>query len=581
MPRSLLLGALLASALLVPATLSAQDSVIVIDPSAPFADSALTGGPPIEVVRRAVAAYNDSATTRIAGDLAVPTGAAMPGPLAVYGGTLRVSGAVDGAVVVINGTLALDSNATVGGDVLVVGGRLHRSAGAVINGEIQVYWDAAPVERQPDGQLTLRPRTRLLSQLGGARARFGVGPLQATLMASTGGTYNRIEGLPIVLGPSLTWRPDSTQALRLDLRGIVRTVGTGSQLRSDVGYSARLEWRRRNPRVGLVVGVHSRIVPMRSRTLSAMESGWSAFLLQRDYHDYFESRGISGEVFGYPIRQLRLGIVVGRDQESTVLASDPWSLFRNRDRWRPNPPIDDGHYVHLAARLRYDTRNSNDNPSSGWFGDITVEHSNSDDVSPLQLPSGVRGSIPPGNGYAFNRLSFDLRRYTRVGPSLRVAARVTGGGWLGGDPLPVQERLALGGPDLLPGYGFRAVNCAPNGVVDPAQTALCDRMLAAQLELRTRVGIDPGRILPKPVSDAIERVVGLREADLVFLGDAGMGWLSGDGPGRVPNNRIPVLNEWRYDVGGGLDTGTLGIYLAKALTGREPLRLFVRLQHRF
>jgi hypothetical protein len=49
----------------------------------------------------------------------------------------------------------------------------------------------------------------------------------------------------------------------------------------------------------------------------------------------------------------------------------------------------------------------------------------------------------------------------------------------------------------------------------------------------------------------------------------------------VPVNRIPSLNEWRTDVGVGLDAGAIGAYLAKSLSEDEPVRFVVRLQRRF
>ena len=57
--------------------------------------------------------------------------------------------------------------------------------------------------------------------------------------------------------------------------------------------------------------------------------------------------------------------------------------------------------------------------------------------------------------------------------------------------------------------------------------------------------------------------------------------LTGDGPGRVPNNRIPSLDEWKADLGVGADAGWIGVYLAKAVTDGEPVRFFIRLERRF
>ena len=80
----------------------------------------------------------------------------------------------------------------------------------------------------------------------------------------------------------------------------------------------------------------------------------------------------------------------------------------------------------------------------------------------------------------------DLRRYSRLTPALRVNARLRADGWIGGDRLPIQRRVSLGGPDLLPGYAFRSFTCAPRGFRDASDPALCDRSVAAQLEVRTR-----------------------------------------------------------------------------------------------
>ena len=51
------------------------------------------------------------------------------GRLAVYRGTLRIGGRVDGPIAVANGTLHLLPGAEVRGDILVIGGRLIRAAG--------------------------------------------------------------------------------------------------------------------------------------------------------------------------------------------------------------------------------------------------------------------------------------------------------------------------------------------------------------------------------------------------------------------------------------------------------------------
>ena len=74
-------------------------------------------------------------------------------------------------------------------------------------------------------------------------------------------------------------------------------------------------------------------------------------------------------------------------------------------------------------------------------------------------------------------------------------------------------------------------------------------MLAAQAELRFRFRLPLREKLALSEWLVLERLFGRDYADLVVLGDMGKAWLTGDGPGRVPNNRLPVLGEFDYDAG--------------------------------
>jgi len=325
-------GALLALGLqlLVTPALRGQDSVIVIDPDAPPVDTLMRGGAPREVIAELIAFYNDSATTRTVGDVTLPAGSSFEGRLASYRGTVRIAGRVRGPIAVANGTLHLQPGADVEGDILVVGGRLIRATGARHTGRERVFWDAAPVWREPEGTLVLRERRRPLGELATAKTSFQTGKVKTTLLLATGGTYNRIEGLPIVFGPLFELRPTPGSALRLDLRGILRTAGEGNRLSSDFGYQLRAEYRTST--FGISGRLYSDVAAIEDQPLSLSEIGWSAVLLQRDYRDYFERRGGGGWLWVRPFRPLRFELSVRRDPENSVSAVDPWSLFRNSDQ---------------------------------------------------------------------------------------------------------------------------------------------------------------------------------------------------------------------------------------------------------
>lgn len=571
-----------AAASAAPATpVLAQDSILVIRPDAP-PDTVGQGALPPELIDQLVRTYNDSSTIRIGSSFTLPLGTQLGGQVVVYRGTLRIYGTVQGSVAVINGDLIIGPGGTLVGPAVVVGGRLYRRDGGVHRGDATVYEALAPIFRLPNGLLEVRDRRRPLGEMAAARTSFQTGSIRTILSLETGRTYNRVEGLPIVFGPTFQTEGSATADARLDIRGIFRPTTDRTKLRDDVGFVVGTEWRTGGAERWLGFGArgYRHILPIEEHPLGKGEAGWSAFLLQRDYRDHYEARGIEAYGFVEPIRQLRLGVSVRNDLERSVPASDPVSLFRNQDAWRPNPLIDDGHFRSFRVSLSYDTRNDVEKPTTGWQVHADFEQSRSDDASPIALPSAVRDPIAPGR-YSFSKLRFDVRRYARFNPASRVNLRAVGAGWVGGDPLPVQRRVSLGGPDILPGYEFRSLNCSPPGFVDQARAALCDRMLAVQLEVRTLLPFSlPVRFRNADIA-TIQQILGIERADLVLMANAGKAWLAGDGPGRVPSNRIPNLNEWDADFGVGLDAGGIGAYVAKALSDDEAIRFILRLQRRF
>jgi hypothetical protein len=560
--------------------LRAQDTIQLIRPEA-RPDSTRRPAVPPEVLQEVINAWNDSGTTRIAGSFFLPSGTRLNGPVAVFWGPLRVAGELAGRVTIINGNLVIDPGGVVRGSVLIVGGRITvRPGGRLEGGPPRTFLPQAQLDRTPEGKLVVRPPARPIGELATVGTSFRTGRFGTRISIETGREYNRVEGLPIVFGPSVMREGLPNLDARLDLRGIVWTAPDRTDRRADYGYSGRLQFRLGSARRLTLRGQAYRVISANEeQPLSATEAGWSAFLFQRDYRDYYQNEGVSGYLSYALGHGLTLNTSLRRDLEKSVPAGDPISVFRN-EAWRPNPLADDGHYVSLRVGLDFDTRNEPESPASGWLVRGFWERSRSDDAAPLSLPSEVRDPIAPGP-YAFSRFWIDARRYARFNPSIRTSARVVAGGWLSGDPLPVQRRLSLGGPDILPGYPFRSQNCAPLGLTDPSRPALCDRMLAVQLEVRTRTRVGLPIPSPDPYLTGLQRLFAIREPDIIIFGDAGKAWITGEGPGRVPNNRLPVLREWEYDVGFGVDAGGLGFYLSQPLNRGLPLTFTMRLQRRF
>src|SRR5258706_444266 len=157
---------------------------------------------------------------------------------------------------------------------------------------------------------------------------------RSSLTLATGGTFNRVEGLPVVFGPLFNWKLHRNLRLRIDALGVFRTAGDFTHKRSDLGYLLRTELRSgETPAYGIEFRAFDDVTPVEDWGLRAGEVGWAAFLFQRDYRDYYLSKGIAGRVFVQPDRSLRLDIDVRHDGQTTVQARDPWTVFRNDHAW--------------------------------------------------------------------------------------------------------------------------------------------------------------------------------------------------------------------------------------------------------
>jgi hypothetical protein len=566
--------------------LAVQDTTIVIQPESSSAALQARALPRLvsdEVIRF----YNDPATTRLVGRTRLPHGNEWRGNVALRNGPVFVAGRVQGTLVVINGDLFFEAGAEVSGDVIVVGGTVDTTASPKIGGELRQYREPLLYRLRNEGdEIEYAPNLRRRLPNLGAQVSWGSAESRSSLTIATGGTFNRVEGLPIVFGPVFDWRLQQSFRLRIDALGVFRSAGDLSDSRSDLGYMFRSELRSGEVRpVGLALRAFDVVSPVEDWGLHSNEVGWSSFLFARDYRDYYLNKGWAARVFAQPERPLSLSLEARREWHTSVAAQDPWTIFRNSEEWRLNPPIDEGHFTTIAATVAVDTRNDPEDPTAGWLARFSFENSRSSDVVPhAGVPPTVRDSIPTDGSYQFNRMFVDVRHYARISPSGRINVRLVGGGWMSGDPLPLQRRLSLGGPEPMPGEPFRESACNRD-FVDPSfagsNLAACDRVLAFQAEYRGHVKLNWNYNPSSAPKDEGSTPFWLEGLDLVVFANTGQAWLVGDGPGQTPAGRLPGLGSWLVDVGLGVDWSGFGVYIAKAVTTGERLRFTARLEHRF
>ncbi len=584
--RSVLIAALLAAAAV---SARAQDTTIVIRPRARGAapQRIELQQLPREVAEQVVRFYNADGTVRLAGPTRIPEGRGVDGDVAVLGGPVRIAGRVSGALLVVNGDLTLERGAVIGGDVTVVGGLLDGAKDASIAGETRTYRQPLRYRRADQG-IAYAPRPEFRPSWLRPSGE-GLSENRTSFDVSFGGIYNRIEGLPLVFGPNADLRLGRNTRFEADARGIFRTAGDWSLSTGDFGYRAQGEviFGPRESNIGVGVRGYDVVSSVQPWPLKDFEVGWSTFLFHRDYRDYYRQRGAA--LFGTWRASHDLSVTLeGRsEKQASAGAREPFSLFRSDQRFRPNLPVNDGHYDVLAWAVRYDSRNDLRAPTAGLFLNADWEWGHGTHVDPCALPAtACLLAFPAGAGPTldYRRLFFDLRSYTRLSPSGRLNLRLAGGGWAGGDPLPLQRRVALGYPDPLPGYGFNQFSCG--GGDAPGTPALCDRVLVGQVEFRTHLGLDfgPDWASTDWSDQESERYEPFHVTgpDLVVFADAGYAWLVGNGPGRIPSGKLPALGAYKADVGLGLDFGPLGFYLAKPLgKGASDVTFSARMGRRF
>lgn len=551
---------------------------------------------PRDVAREATELYNRPSTRRASGAVDVPKDSIVHADLAVLTGPLRVEGRVAGNVLAINSDVILQPTAHIDGDLLVVGGDVEGRDVAFVGGEIRIYRQS--LHYTMDGEQIVASRdTAPDEDAWWRRWERRRSRNWSKLQVASAGAYNRVEGLPVDLGPQVQ-RITPWGRVRLDAYAVVRTSGSFGRGESDVGHNVHGEVQlgRRN---GLAVGAElfNVVSGIESWQLTDLETGLASFLFHRDYRDYYERHGGNGYVTGFLRHGLSITGTFGEERWSSRDVHDPFTLFRDNAVWRPNPAVDEG-LMHLGSLgLKLDTRNDPQHPASGWFAIADWERG----AGTLLPPTLFVPPPPPGPGTPvprhvdYSRAFLDVRRYNRISPDAQLNFRLVTGGWISGDALPLERRLSVDGPGVMPGYVFRADmptnvgTCESAALATISPQALCDRIALAQAEYRGDLHFsigDGGTDSQYRTTDGMSF-----ETDgvwVLFL-DAGRGWMvNGDPAVASPgdgmtyrSSQLPPLRTFRSDLGGGFDFGLFGVYAAKSLTSGEPLRFFVRLGHRF
>ncbi len=411
------------------------------------------------------------------------------------------------------------------------------------------------------------------------------------LILTSGKTYNRVEGLPVQLGPVFRDSAGSA-AFNIQVLGILRSAETFHWDSENLGHRITADVRvGRGRGYSLGLTAYDVVTPVEPWQLGEPDASLATFFGHRDFRDYFGRHGAKASATFHMSASSSFGVDWSDERWQSRRERDVFSVFGNGKSWRANPDVDAGRFHIVVARANLDTRNDELGPATGWL--ILAEYERGSgsytDVGPTS-PS-ARQTITPRVSYG--RTLLDLRRYNRISPSTQLNARLVLGGWLHGDELPLERRFSVGGIGTLPGFDFRRIDpgggivdvaqCSDGGVVPSGNPAQCERVALIQLEYRTEIR--------SPIFDFLNsRPLRLRgigftvEPTAVAFVDAGRGWLVGPPSGTLqyPSGSIPAFGTFRTDVGLGLDLGIIGIYAAKAVSdASQPANFFLRVRRRF
>ena len=531
---------------------------------------------PRAIAARVLAFYRDSATTRLSGDTRID--AARAGNLAVLDGTLTIAAPVDGSVLVLNGDVAFEPGGSVSGDLTIVGGELRSGLDAPIDGTLIAYGggedDVAVSDDDDDDDDGWRRRGRRTDERD-HRVHIGGADLKVDVRES----YNRVEGLPLQVGPVI--ETNARNPLRIEATAVLRTEDGSTPQVERVGYAATIEQFLGGRReLGVGASVFSVVSPVESWQMSDAEASLATFLFHFDPRDHYERTGW-GAHLRYEPGDLPLDLRVEyRDQEfATVGAGDPWTVFG--DGWRLQPLVAEGDLRSLAARATVDLRDDDDEPTSGWYFDARVRRGVDGSLEvPPRYDETLALRAPLVFDAAFTTGMLDVRHYARVGTEGVLALRAIGGGSLTAEALAPQFQHTFGGPRALGGFAFREADCGARAETVRVQygartpsfhpTYGCDRFAVVQAEYRG--GFDFGFDMLE-ISDHWD---GDYDAGWTVFVEGGRGWAYDT----ALTERSST--ETLADAGIGLFLGDLGLYVAVPVTGEDhDARFFARLGRRF
>src|SRR4029453_8679805 len=159
---------------------------------------------PRDVREEVVGKWNAASAIRSNERVEIEDGREIRGNVAVQRGPLVLAGHVTGNVLAVNSDVLLRPTARIDGDLLVVGGEVEGRNTAYIGGEIRIYRQS--LRYRQEGEQIVVERDPADEQGEGWWRRLerrGTSSWTDPVRIVQAGPYNRVEGLPVSVGPAI------------------------------------------------------------------------------------------------------------------------------------------------------------------------------------------------------------------------------------------------------------------------------------------------------------------------------------------------------------------------------------------
>jgi cytoskeletal protein CcmA (bactofilin family) len=360
------------------------------------------------------------------GDTEIAEGDTIQGDLVVKYGTLTVRGAVNGDILVVNGSIVIKSTAHIKGNVRSMNGSIIKDDGAIVEGYTEQSSKSKYDRRKKTARVryshTFKPYYWIEQPLDDDNFLF---------------RYNRVEGLFLGLGSQKKFYWD----------GDKKITGFGS-----FGYGfAMHKWRLQlgldrqfliSDGVLFETGgeVHSSTDTKDEWRMNLGENNLAALFFREDFRDYFQREGFSVHTARYTKDGDISTMVDARynaDRYKSLYKEANWALFGGDRVFRSNPFINEGMIRSISLTAGVSTLEKYRNRSEGWDLYGRAEY----------------GGKNMGGDFDFNQVIIDMKRFQQLSDYDQISIRVRVGS-LEGDPI-LQKTFELGGANTMPAYGFK------------------------------------------------------------------------------------------------------------------------------